>query len=49
MLMLTSRAGQKHRDRAAEIGVEDYLIKPFQDEALLSAIRSAVEAAKTIT
>lgn len=48
ILMLTSRAGQKHRDRAKGIGVEDYLIKPFQDEALLSAIRSAVEAAKTI-
>lgn len=46
ILMLTSRAGKKHRDRAAEIGVYDYLIKPFQDEALLTAIRSAVDAAK---
>jgi chemosensory pili system protein ChpA (sensor histidine kinase/response regulator) len=47
--MLTSRAGQKHRDRDKGIGVENYLNKPFQDEALLSAIRTAVEAAKTIT
>jgi chemosensory pili system protein ChpA (sensor histidine kinase/response regulator) len=46
ILMLTSRAGKKHRDRAKEIGVDDYLIKPFQDEALLSAIRSAVDAAR---
>ncbi len=46
ILMLTSRAGKKHRDRAKEIGVDDYLIKPFQDEALLTAIRSAVEAAR---
>jgi len=45
-LMLTSRAGKKHRDRAKELGVNDYLIKPFQDEALPTAIRSAVEAAK---
>lgn len=49
MLMLTSRAGQKHRDRAKEIGVEDYLIKPFQDEALLQAIRTAVKSATTIS
>ena len=48
ILMLTSRAGKKHRDRAKEIGVEDYLIKPFQDEALLTAIRSAVEGARRI-
>lgn len=46
ILMLTSRAGKKHRDRAKEIGVYDYLIKPFQDEALLTAIRGAVEAAR---
>jgi chemosensory pili system protein ChpA (sensor histidine kinase/response regulator) len=46
ILMLTSRAGKKHRDRAKEIGVDDYLIKPFQDEALLTAIRSAVDAAR---
>jgi chemosensory pili system protein ChpA (sensor histidine kinase/response regulator) len=46
ILMLTSRAGKKHRDRAKEIGVDDYLIKPFQDEALLTAIRGAVDAAR---
>jgi chemosensory pili system protein ChpA (sensor histidine kinase/response regulator) len=48
VLMLTSRAGKKHRDRAREIGVDDYLIKPFQDEALLTAIRTAVDAARRI-
>lgn len=48
VLMLTSRAGKKHRDRAKEIGVDDYLIKPFQDEALLTAIRGAVDAARRL-
>ena len=46
LIMLTSRAGQKHRDRAKELGVTDYLVKPFQEEALLGAIQSAVHAAR---
>jgi len=28
--MITSRTGQKHKDRAKEIGVEMYLGKPYQ-------------------
>ncbi len=46
LIMLTSRAGQKHRDRAKELGVNDYLVKPFQEEALLGAIQRAVHAAR---
>jgi chemosensory pili system protein ChpA (sensor histidine kinase/response regulator) len=39
VVVLTSRAGQKHRDKAFELGATDYLVKPYQDEALLSLIR----------
>ncbi len=46
LIMLTSRAGQKHRDRAKELGVTDYLVKPFQEEALLGAIQAAVHASR---
>ena len=36
--MITSRAGDKHRARAIEIGVNDYLGKPYQESQLLESI-----------
>jgi chemosensory pili system protein ChpA (sensor histidine kinase/response regulator) len=39
VIVLTSRAGQKHRDRAFEVGATEYLVKPYQDDVLLSLIR----------
>ncbi|NOT61029.1 MAG: response regulator, partial [Acidobacteria bacterium] len=39
VVMITSRAGQKHRDRAFEAGANEYLVKPYQDEELLTLIR----------
>ncbi|SDW85611.1 Hpt domain-containing protein [Marinobacter mobilis] len=36
--MITSRTGQKHRDRALSIGVNEYLGKPFQEAELLATI-----------
>jgi chemosensory pili system protein ChpA (sensor histidine kinase/response regulator) len=39
VVMITSRAGQKHRDRAFESGANEYLVKPYQDDQLLSLIR----------
>jgi len=38
IIMITSRVGDKHRARAIEIGVNDYLGKPYQDAKLLEAI-----------
>jgi chemosensory pili system protein ChpA (sensor histidine kinase/response regulator) len=34
IIMITSRTGQKHRDRAREIGVNEYLGKPYQEDEL---------------
>jgi chemosensory pili system protein ChpA (sensor histidine kinase/response regulator) len=34
VVVLTSRAGSKHRDKALQVGASEYLIKPFQDEIL---------------
>ena len=39
IIMITSRSGDKHRARAIEIGVNDYLGKPYQDHQLLDSIR----------
>ncbi|WLD58243.1 Hpt domain-containing protein [Salinispirillum sp. LH 10-3-1] len=42
IIMITSRTGQKHKDRALEIGVNDYMGKPFQESQLLDAIQRLV-------
>lgn len=38
IVMITSRVGDKHRARAIEIGVNDYLGKPYQESVLLESI-----------
>ena len=38
IIMITSRTGQKHRDRAMAIGVNDYLGKPYPESVLLESI-----------
>ena len=38
IVMITSRTGSKHRNRALEIGVNGYLGKPYNEAQLLSRI-----------
>jgi chemosensory pili system protein ChpA (sensor histidine kinase/response regulator) len=38
IIMITSRVGEKHRARAIELGVDDYLGKPYQESQLIDAI-----------
>jgi chemosensory pili system protein ChpA (sensor histidine kinase/response regulator) len=38
IIMITSRSGEKHRQRAMEIGVDRYLGKPYQETELLGHI-----------
>lgn len=40
IIMITSRTGDKHRDRALNIGVNMYMGKPFQEHELLENIQS---------
>jgi chemosensory pili system protein ChpA (sensor histidine kinase/response regulator) len=40
IIMITSRSGEKHRARAIELGVNDYLGKPYQEHEMLEAVRS---------
>ena len=37
IVMVTSRTGEKHRQRAARLGVQEYLGKPYREEELLAA------------
>ena len=39
VIMITSRIAQKHRDYAAELGVDHYLGKPYAEEDLLALVR----------
>ena len=39
IIMITSRTGEKHRQRALEIGVERYLGKPYQEDDLLQQVQ----------
>ena len=39
VVMITSRASEKHRQKAFELGVSEYLTKPFDDSILLEKIK----------
>jgi chemosensory pili system protein ChpA (sensor histidine kinase/response regulator) len=39
IIMITSRTGAKHRERALSIGVNEYMGKPFQEGPLVDAIK----------
>ena len=45
IIMITSRTGEKHRHRAFEIGVTNYMGKPYQEEELIENIQSALRVA----
>ncbi len=42
IIMITSRSGEKHRAHAIELGVDDYLVKPYQESQLIDAIAPLV-------
>ena len=44
IIMITSRTGEKHRNRALSIGVNEYIGKPFQEGPLLDAIQRLTAA-----
>ena len=39
IIMITSRTAEKHRSRAAELGVDLFLGKPYQEDELLRHLR----------
>ncbi|MBL8479902.1 MAG: response regulator, partial [Sterolibacteriaceae bacterium] len=43
LIMITSRTADKHRQMAAEIGVDHYLGKPYDEDDLLACIRDCLE------
>jgi chemosensory pili system protein ChpA (sensor histidine kinase/response regulator) len=47
IIMITSRVGEKHRARAIELGINDYLGKPYQEDQLLGSIARLVGKQQT--
>ena len=47
VIMITSRIAQKHREYAAELGVDHYLGKPYSEEDLLALV-ARYTAARTV-
>ena len=45
IIMITSRTGDKHRERAMQIGVNNYLGKPYQENDLLESIHRIIGVA----
>ncbi len=43
IIMITSRTGDKHREHAMSLGVNNYLGKPYQEDILLEAIADILE------
>ena len=47
IIMITSRTADKHRNYALEIGANEYLGKPYDEETLLKLIGNYIEAKQT--
>jgi CheY-like chemotaxis protein len=45
IVMLTSRAGLKHREKAQEVGADGFLIKPYKEEELLQIVGTLLRRA----
>ncbi len=45
LVVLTSRAAAKHQQRAAQLGANSYVVKPYQDEELINTLNSLVYGA----
>ena len=43
IIMITSRTAAKHRSYAMELGVNEYLGKPYQEDELISTIKSFIK------
>ena len=44
LIVLTSRAATKHKQRADQLGADAYLVKPYQDEQLINTLNTLINA-----
>ncbi len=46
IVMLTSRGGEKHREKAQSLGATDYLVKPFHEDTLIETVGRLIQASR---
>jgi chemosensory pili system protein ChpA (sensor histidine kinase/response regulator) len=46
IIMISSRSGRKHSERASRLGVNRFLGKPYQDNELLNNIESLLDESR---
>lgn len=44
IVMITSRAGTTHQEKAMSLGADDYLVKPYQEQELFTHVERALAA-----
>ncbi len=44
VMVVTSRAGAKHKDKALKQGAADFLVKPVQEEQFIAAVNALIKA-----
>ena len=49
IVMLTSRSGSKHRQKAFDVGATEYLVKPYRDETMIQVIHRLVARSRGTT
>ena len=47
ILIITSRAGIKHREKAMALGANGYLTKPYQEEELIANVEECLRSLNT--
>jgi chemotaxis protein histidine kinase CheA/ActR/RegA family two-component response regulator len=47
LVVLTSRSASKHQQRAMQLGANSYVVKPYQDEELISVLNTLVYGASS--
>ena len=45
IVVLTSRAGEKHKQKALEMGAQDYLVKPFEEQEMVGVLKKILSGA----
>jgi chemosensory pili system protein ChpA (sensor histidine kinase/response regulator) len=48
IIMITSRTADKHRNHAIELGVNEYMGKPYQEDQLLALIKQYTQKAAAL-
>ena len=44
LIVLTSRSAAKHQQRATQLGADEYVVKPYQDDELIEKIDTLIQA-----